>query len=62
MKIFVEKRKMYAFYHYHEMIFNLFSLAHHLLLFLWGESYVADEFWDLIRGAMAENGHVSYEM
>lgn len=26
----------------------------------WGEFYV-DEFWDLSRGAMAENGHVSYE-
>ena len=28
----------------------------------WGKFYVADEFWNLSRDAMAKSDHVSYKM
>lgn len=67
-KCLFEKRKMYAFHHYHEMISETFFLQRllvstHLYYFFFGGNPIsAMGFWNLSRGAVAENGHVSYEI
>lgn len=62
-KCLLKKRKMYCFLSFSRDDIQTFfpALVGQYLSF--GGSFMSPmKFWDLSRGAMAENGHVSYEM